>query len=117
MPEAAEPLKNEIGYMTQIFSYYRDLTVMENLRFAAEIYGIPPKAAATRIDELLHTYDLTTNVNQLSGSMSGGQRQKLALAGSGMWRSCHWQRLSRHLKLNVLIHGDALECPMGACWH
>ncbi|MEX0276763.1 MAG: ABC transporter ATP-binding protein [Ruegeria sp.] len=86
MPEAAEPLKNEIGYMTQIFSYYRDLTVMENLRFAAEIYGIPPKAAATRIDELLHTYDLTTNVNQLSGSMSGGQRQKLALAATVMHR-------------------------------
>ncbi|KIC46821.1 ABC transporter ATP-binding protein [Ruegeria sp. ANG-S4] len=86
MPEAAEPLKNEIGYMTQIFSYYRDLTVMENLRFAAEIYGIPPKAAATRIDELLQTYDLTTNVNQLSGSMSGGQRQKLALAATVMHR-------------------------------
>ncbi|WP_424830402.1 ABC transporter ATP-binding protein [Ruegeria sp.] len=84
MPEAAEPLKNEIGYMTQIFSYYRDLTVLENLRFAAEIYGISPKAAATRIDELLNTYDLTTNIHQLSGSMSGGQRQKLALAATVM---------------------------------
>ena len=84
MPEAAEPLKNEIGYMTQIFSYYRDLTVLENLKFAAEIYGISPKAAATRIDELLNTYDLTTNIHQLSGSMSGGQRQKLALAATVM---------------------------------
>ncbi|WP_226689545.1 ABC transporter ATP-binding protein [Ruegeria arenilitoris] len=84
MPEAAEPLKNEIGYMTQIFSYYRDLTVLENLRFAAEIYGIPAKSAADRIDELLHTYDLTTSVHQLSGSMSGGQRQKLALAATVM---------------------------------
>ncbi len=86
MPEAAEPLKNEIGYMTQIFSYYRDLTVLENLWFAAEIYGIPAKSAAGRIDELLHTYDLTTNVHQLSGSMSGGQRQKLALAATVMHR-------------------------------
>lgn len=86
MPEAAEPLKNEIGYMTQIFSYYRDLTVLENLRFAAEIYGIPVKTAKDRIDELLHTYDLTTNINQLSGSMSGGQRQKLALAATVMHR-------------------------------
>ncbi|GAA6159623.1 ABC transporter ATP-binding protein [Ruegeria sp. HU-ET01832] len=86
MPEAAEPLKNEIGYMTQIFSYYRDLTVLENLRFAAEIYGIPAKSAASRIDELLHTYDLTMNVHQLSGSMSGGQRQKLALAATVMHR-------------------------------
>lgn len=86
MPEAAEPLKNEIGYMTQIFSYYRDLTVLENLRFAAEIYGIPARSATGRIDELLHTYDLTANINQLSGSMSGGQRQKLALAATVMHR-------------------------------
>ncbi len=86
MPEAAEPLKNEIGYMTQIFSYYRDLTVLENLRFAADIYGIPSKTATDRIDELLHTYDLTANVHQLSGSMSGGQRQKLALAATVMHR-------------------------------
>lgn len=86
MPEAAELLKNEIGYMTQIFSYYRDLTVLENLRFAAEIYGIPVRTAKDRIDELLQTYDLTTNINQLSGSMSGGQRQKLALAATVMHR-------------------------------
>lgn len=84
MPESAEPLKNEIGYMTQIFSYYRDMTVMENLRFAAEIYGMPRRRVAARIDELLETYDLTENVNQLSGSMSGGQRQKLALAATVM---------------------------------
>ncbi len=82
MPQAAEPLKSDIGYMTQIFSYYRDLTVLENLRFAAEIYGVPRNKAASRIDELLQTYDLVDNVNQLSGSMSGGQRQKLALAAT-----------------------------------
>lgn len=82
MPQYAEPLKNEIGYMTQIFSYYRDMTVLENLRFAAEIYGMPRRKSADRIDELLTTYDLTENANQLSGSMSGGQRQKLALAAT-----------------------------------
>ncbi|SLN72632.1 putative ABC transporter ATP-binding protein YbhF [Roseovarius albus] len=82
MPQSAEPLKNEIGYMTQIFSYYRDMTVLENLRFAAEIYGMPKNKIAGRIDELLSTYDLTENINQLSGSMSGGQRQKLALAAT-----------------------------------
>ena len=82
VPEYAEPLKKEIGYMTQIFSYYRDMTVMENLRFAAEIYGMPRRKAASRIEELLATYDLTENAYQLSGSMSGGQRQKLALAAT-----------------------------------
>lgn len=82
MPQAAEPLKQEIGYMTQTFSYYRDLTVLENLRFAADIYGIPRQKAATRIDALLHTYDLTENADQLSGSLSGGQRQKLGLAAT-----------------------------------
>ncbi len=84
MPEFAEPLKNEIGYMTQNYSYYRDMTVLENLRFAAEIYGMPKRKAASRIDELLETYDLTENINQLTGSMSGGQRQKLALAATVM---------------------------------
>lgn len=86
MPAAAEKLKNEIGYMTQIFSYFRDLTVLENLKFAAAIYGIPAKAAKLRIEELLNTYDLTRNVHQLSGSMSGGQRQKLALAATVIHR-------------------------------
>lgn len=82
MPASAEPLKNEIGYMTQIFSYYRDMTVLENLRFASDVYGLPKRQVRARIDELLETYDLTENANQLSGSMSGGQRQKLALAAT-----------------------------------
>ncbi|MCV6822980.1 MULTISPECIES: ATP-binding cassette domain-containing protein [Halocynthiibacter] len=86
MPQAAEPLKSQIGYMTQIFSYYRDLTVRENLKFAAEIYGIPARSVKGRIEELLHTYDLTTNVDQLCGSLSGGQRQKLSLAATVIHR-------------------------------
>lgn len=82
VPKDAEQLKLSIGYMTQVFSLYRDLTVVENLKFVAEIYGLRKKDIPSRIEELVLTYDLESNVDQLSGSMSGGQRQKLALAAA-----------------------------------
>jgi ABC-2 type transport system ATP-binding protein len=82
VPKDAEQLKLSIGYMTQVFSLYRDLTVVENLKFVAEIYGLHKKDIPSRIEELVLTYDLESNVDQLSGSMSGGQRQKLALAAA-----------------------------------
>ncbi len=86
LPGNAEPLKRRIGYMTQTFSHYRDLTVVENLGFAADIYGIRRRERRARIDELLHLYDLVPQANQLAGSMSGGQRQKLALAAAVLHR-------------------------------
>ena len=77
--KAAE-LKPKIGYMTQKFSLFGDMTVLENLQFIAEIYSYPQRLQAARIDELLQKYDLVNQRRQFAGTMSGGQRQRLALA-------------------------------------
>jgi ABC-2 type transport system ATP-binding protein len=82
IPRDAEPLKRRIGYMTQKFSLYEDLTVTENLAFLAAVHDIPRAKARARIDELLARYWLTEQRNQLAGTMSGGQKQRLALAGT-----------------------------------
>ena len=82
LPKDAEKLRLHIGYMTQKFSLYDDLTVKENLQFVAKIYGLSNKAQKRRIEELLTIYGLNQKVNQLAGSMSGGQRQRLALAAA-----------------------------------
>jgi ABC-2 type transport system ATP-binding protein len=82
LPGNAEALKARIGYMTQGFTHYRDLTVLENLRFIAEIHDLPAKRKRRRIDELLDTYDLGAQATILAGSLSGGQRQRLALAAT-----------------------------------
>ena len=80
VPGDATALKPKIGYMTQRFSLFGDLTVHENLQFIAEIYSYPPERRAQRIDELLDRYDLRGQKSQLAGTLSGGQRQRLALA-------------------------------------
>lgn len=80
MPRDAEALKYRIGYMTQSFSLYGDMTVRENLDFMSRVFGLKRKAALARIDELLETYHLTDLSDQMSGKMSGGQRQRLGLA-------------------------------------
>jgi ABC-2 type transport system ATP-binding protein len=82
IPRDAEALKRRIGYMTQRFSLYEDLTVLENLEFLAAVHDVPIKAAKARIAELLKDYWLEDLRNQLAGTMSGGQKQRLALAGS-----------------------------------
>lgn len=82
IPEDAEKLKRQIGYMTQKFSLYEDLTVRENLEFLAAVHDMPRAAARLRIDELLERYWLTGLATQLAGTMSGGQKQRLALAGA-----------------------------------
>ncbi|MCE3003599.1 MAG: ABC transporter ATP-binding protein, partial [Xanthomonadaceae bacterium] len=82
IPEQAEPLKRRIGYMTQRFSLYDDLTVVENLRFLAAVQGLPPRDAAARVDAALARYRLAARRAQLAGTLSGGQRQRLALAGA-----------------------------------
>lgn len=82
LPQEAEKLRMKIGYMTQKFSLYDDLTVQENLTFIAKIYGLRAKEQNKRIEELLSIYDLEQRKKQMAGSMSGGQKQRLALAAS-----------------------------------
>lgn len=80
IPGNAEGLKPRIGYMTQRFSLYGDLTPFENLRFIADIYSYPRRDKAARIDELIDKYDLRTQRNRLTATLSGGERQRLSLA-------------------------------------
>ncbi|RDL45380.1 ABC transporter ATP-binding protein [Marinomonas piezotolerans] len=75
-----EALKQRIGYMTQAFSLYNNLTVLENLNFVAAIYGLKRTHRKARVQKLLQRYDLLGREKQLAGSMSGGQKQRLALA-------------------------------------
>ena len=76
----SEALKQRIGYMTQRFSLYDDLTVRENLQFISEVYALPRRERAPRIDELLRVYRLAERQKQRAGTLSGGQKQRLALA-------------------------------------
>lgn len=82
MPEQAELLKKCIGYMTQKFSLYEDLTVLENLQFLAAVHDIPRQIAKLRIAEMLERYHFVDRQKQLAGTLSGGQKQRLSLAGS-----------------------------------
>ena len=80
IPGDTRTLKPKIGYMTQKFSLFGDMTVQENLRFIAEIYSYPRADRDSRIEELLGKYDLRDQREQLAGTMSGGQKQRLGLA-------------------------------------
>ena len=75
-------LKRHIGYMTQRFSLYEDLTVDENLSFLAAVHDMPRAKARPRIDELVERFWLEPQRKQLAGTLSGGQKQRLALAGT-----------------------------------
>tara|TARA_R110002072_G_scaffold935_12_gene7711 strand:- start:3797 stop:4723 length:927 start_codon:yes stop_codon:yes gene_type:complete len=80
IPAQAETLRRNIGYMTQKFSLYDDLTVVENMQFMAKIHGLAGADAKARIDELLDRYALRDMRSRFASAMSGGQRQRLALA-------------------------------------
>lgn len=80
VPGDSRALKPRIGYMTQKFSLFGDMTVAENLQFIAEIYSYPPDERKARIEHLLDNYDLREQRAQLAATMSGGQKQRLALA-------------------------------------
>ncbi len=76
----AQRIKRRVGYMTQRFSWYEDLSIAENLRFAARLYGVPN--VAQRVDQALDDLGLSARRQQLAGSLSGGWKQRLALAAS-----------------------------------
>ena len=80
IPQQAEALRKRIGYMTQRFSLFEDLTVRENLEFMATVQGVARSRMRARIDELLVRFDFRDRQRQLAGTMSGGQKQRLALA-------------------------------------
>jgi ABC-2 type transport system ATP-binding protein len=76
----AERLKDHIGYMSQRFGLYPDLTVLENLDFYADIYGVPARGRAEKTEQLLGFSHLTPFKQRLAGNLSGGMKQKLGLA-------------------------------------
>lgn len=71
-------IKDRIGYMTQKFSLYEDLTVLENLKLIAGLYSVPD--AGNAIDDIIDKMDFSERRNQLAGTLSGGWKQRLALA-------------------------------------
>ena len=71
-------IKRNVGYMTQRFSYWDDLTIRENLDFVARIYQMPNRREA--VDRSLESLGLQSRANQLTGALSGGWKQRLALA-------------------------------------
>jgi ABC-2 type transport system ATP-binding protein len=75
--ESAE-IKKRVGYMTQRFSFYEDLTIEENLDFIAQIYGVPERKSA--VQKSLERLGLADRRRQLAGQLSGGWKQRLALA-------------------------------------
>ena len=73
----SDEIKRDVGYMTQRFSLYTDLSIRENLEFVARVYGVPnPKQAAT---DAIHRLGLEGRANQIAGELSGGWKQRLAL--------------------------------------
>jgi ABC-2 type transport system ATP-binding protein len=76
----SEHLKEHVGYMSQRFGLYPDLTVSENIDFYADIYGVPGRGRAEKIERLLSFSHLTPFKQRLAGNLSGGMKQKLGLA-------------------------------------
>ncbi|HEX3675744.1 MAG TPA: ABC transporter ATP-binding protein [Rhizomicrobium sp.] len=74
----SEQIKREVGYMTQRFSFWEDLSIRENLDFVARVYELPDRK--TRVDKTLQRLGLVNRQKQLAGELSGGWKQRMALA-------------------------------------
>lgn len=79
LAKETEKIKKNIGYMSQKFSLYEDLTVKENLKFYAGVYSVPRKELNSRIAEMIEMADLKGRENELVANLSGGWKQRLAL--------------------------------------
>jgi ABC-2 type transport system ATP-binding protein len=82
VPREAEQLRLKLGYMTQRFSLWEDLSVEENLDFMSRIFGLDRQLRSHRIRERLGQYHLADRRAQRAGTLSGGQKQRLALAAA-----------------------------------
>ena len=114
----SEALKQRIGYMTQRFSLYDDLTVRENLQFISEVYALPRRERAPRIDELLRVYRLAERQKQRAGTLSGGRSNALRspVQYYTVPKYCFWTSLPVRLTRRIVATSGKgfLSLPMAA---
>jgi len=82
VPDEAEGLRRRVGYMTQRFSLYEDLSIRENLAFLARIFGLGRREIDQRLRRQMDRFELSSMARRTAGSLSGGQKQRLALAAA-----------------------------------
>ena len=82
IPAQTEAIRQQVGYMTQRFSMYGDLTVKQNLDFIGKIMGVTGKRLKIRKEEVIEQFNLRPFTSSLAGELSGGQKRRLALAAA-----------------------------------
>ena len=80
IPEQTNQIRRQVGYMTQKFSLYSDLSVLQNMYFMARIMGVPFRTRTERINRLLQRFNLASFAHRRAAALSGGQKRRLALA-------------------------------------